>query len=240
MTATRGGGGEDLIHFLEVPTGKPLGSLPLLGLPTELNFAALSPDGRTILTGGLRKAQLWDAVTGRAVGLPMRQEATIVAAAFSPDGATVLTAGETGGRLWDAATGAAISHPTFPHPKGALSVAFSPDGRLVLTGGNDDTARLWDAASGKLLAPPLPHHGFVHWVAFAHGGEDMWTASWDGTIRCWKVPSPVQGDPERIVLWMQVLTCMELGPDGSTHELDAEQWNDRRRQLELLGGPPAP
>ena len=57
-------------------------------------------------------------------------------------------------------------------------------------------------------------------------------------IRIWSVPSPVAGDVERLVLWTQVLTGMELNSEGVVNTLDAEQWRERRERLEKLGGPP--
>jgi hypothetical protein len=50
----------------------------------------------------------------------------------------------------------------------------------------------------------------------------------------------VAGDPERITLWAQVLTGMELDEQGGAHLLDAPTWQQRREALESLAGPPLP
>jgi len=53
-------------------------------------------------------------------------------------------------------------------------------------------------------------------------------------------PRPIQGDPERILLWTQVITGSELDEYGQVRWLDANTWQQRRLQLEKLGGPPVP
>ena len=52
------------------------------------------------------------------------------------------------------------------------------------------------------------------------------------------VPQPLQGDPERIEVWVQVITGMELDAGGAVRVLDAEEWHPRKQRLEELGGPP--
>jgi hypothetical protein len=54
----------------------------------------------------------------------------------------------------------------------------------------------------------------------------------------WDVPSAAAGDVERLVLWSQVLTGMELGADGSARDLDDEAWANRRHRLGRWVGPP--
>ena len=63
---------------------------------------ALSPDGKTVLTGSLDgTAQFWDAATGKPIGPPLRHQGLVNAVALSPDGTTALTASDDGtARLW--------------------------------------------------------------------------------------------------------------------------------------------
>src|SRR5262249_57660918 len=75
--------------------------LKIAGRKTGRAGFALSPDGKTIATGGEDGVRLWDAARGtELVRLPGRPEVHSVA--FSPDGGT-LAVGDGGGsvHLWD-------------------------------------------------------------------------------------------------------------------------------------------
>jgi hypothetical protein len=54
------------------------------------------------------------------------------------------------------------------------------------------------------------------------------------------VPAPAEGDPERIRLWLQVVTGLELDAGQAFRALGAEEWYRRRRRLREVGGPPGP
>jgi hypothetical protein len=56
--------------------------------------------------------------------------------------------------------------------------------------------------------------------------------------RLWHALRPIEGDPERILLWAQVITGLELDEYGGTRGLDAAAWEQRRQRLQELGGPP--
>jgi hypothetical protein len=50
----------------------------------------------------------------------------------------------------------------------------------------------------------------------------------------------VAGDADRLRLWVEVLTGLELDADGVAGPLDGPTWQERRKRLDELGGPPGP
>jgi WD40 repeat protein len=75
-------------------------------------------------------------------------------------------------------------------------------------------------------------------VALSADGKTALTGSDDKTARLWHVPQPMRGDPERIMLWTQVITGLEVDELGAVHVLDAATWQERHDRLQKLGGPP--
>src|SRR5262249_1351921 len=76
----------------DLATGQP-SDLPLQP-PEDVLALALSPDGRTVLTGnGNKTASLWEAATGKLLGELHGHQNAVAAVALSPDGKTALTGG---------------------------------------------------------------------------------------------------------------------------------------------------
>jgi hypothetical protein len=60
------------------------------------------------------------------------------------------------------------------------------------------------------------------------------------TAQISKLPTPLGGEAERLVIWTQVVTGMTIDENRAVRLLDAKTWQDRRHRLEQLGGPPPP
>jgi WD40 repeat protein/Flp pilus assembly protein TadD len=220
-------------------TGKAL--TPPLRHESLVWAVAFSPDGKAVLTGSHdHTARLWSAATGHPLTPPLRHQGGVIKVAFSPDGQVVLTAGGGDGeageaRLWSAATGQALT-PPLRHQRRVIAATFSPDGKAVLTGSSDWTARLWSAATGKELIPPLRHQGTVSSVAFSPDGKTVLTGSGDGTARLWRMPAAAKRDGKLTKLWTQVRSGTEMDEHGGLRILDAQTWQQRRKDLKQLEG----
>jgi WD40 repeat protein/serine/threonine protein kinase len=202
--------------------------------PPSVLVAAFSPDGQRVLTGGIDgTARLWNAVTGKARGEPLRLAGPVVAAGFTPDGnsaaaASLVTAkngavlySET--QLWDLETGRPRGKP-LPQPGRLLALALSPDGKLLLTGsavaGTEPSgpprgeARLWDVTTGEPAGPPLGHSGVVRAVAFSPDGGLLATGCEDRTAHLWLAGAGVQLGPG--LGSAGTVGALAFSPDGRT------------------------
>jgi WD40 repeat protein/serine/threonine protein kinase len=183
---------------------------------------AVSPDGKTILTGGGNylsnrgDAQLWDLATGKPVGPSLKHENFVTTLAFSPDGKKVLTASlDRTARLWDVATGQPIGPPLRPGQY-IFSAAFSPDGKWVFTGGVEQ-GQLWDAATAKPKGPLITFHGIVYAAAYSPDGKMVVTGSNSnertGELRFWRADPFEPIDPP--IRQPNAITSVAFSPDGS-------------------------
>jgi WD40 repeat protein len=236
------GSADKTARLWDVATGKAL--CEPLGHKGEVRAVAFSPDNGQFLTGTWDgEANLWETATRKPVGTALKQGGGITAVAFSPDGRRFLTASRDSTCLIrDVATQRLIA-PPLQHDQAILAAVFSHDGRMVLTAGEDHTARLWEAETGRPIGLPVTHETIVRHVGFGVDSQTILTVA-DSSDACqliartWKVPLPVEGDPERLRLWVQVITGIELEADGSICGLDADTWRQQRDRLEELGGPP--
>jgi WD40 repeat protein len=107
--------------------------------------AQFGPNGQRIVTGSADKtARLWDVVSGKPIGEPMKHEDAVTSVQFSPDGRRILIVLEDKtARLRDAVSGGSIGEPMM-HEDVVTSAQFSPDGQRVVTASFEKTARLWD------------------------------------------------------------------------------------------------
>lgn len=157
----------DATRLWAVATGKLIREL-------HGRFWGLSPDGKVLATGAVRKkqmyaVQIWDVSTGKEVCEFAGHSQPVLDLAFAPDGKTVATGGlDRTLRVWSTADGK--ERWNLPgleaETPGMHSVAFSPDGKTLCQ--IDRTAvRFCDVSTGKDL-PGLEETG-----ALKPGGQTV-------------------------------------------------------------------
>ena len=233
------GGNDGVAKLWDTVTLKCIGEFHLHR--RQVVGVAYSPDGSKFLTGSYDgTTQLWDADTLEPIAKPLVHQSEVKAAAFSPDGTKFLIGFADGTiRLWDTVTLKPIGTP-LQHLKVVCAVAFSPNCSQLLACCIDGTARLWDATTLKPIGPPLEHNCWWPTMSsFSADGSEILLADRFGTAEIWRAPiGPLEGEDERIVCWVQVVTGLELDPSGGFNVLDASEWHQRRKRLQELGGPP--
>jgi WD40 repeat protein len=180
---------------------------------------AVSPDGRTMATGGTdRTVRLWDLVPPggpRELAALAGHTDEIRSVAFSADGRTLVSGGvDANVRLWS------VSDPRHPrelavlpgHTTAITAVALSPDGHLLATASADQSLRLWELSGSRLVG----HESSVYAVAFGPGGRTLATGSYDRTIRLWDLTRP--GRPRQ--------GAVLHGHDGPVNDLAFRPGND--------------
>jgi WD40 repeat protein len=136
-------------------------------------FVALTPDGRTGLSGsGDKLVHVWDATACRETGTLAGHDGKILQLAVAGDGDIVASASQDRtARVWDLQTGQTVT--VFDgHRKQVVWVAFEPGGGRVATASSDRTVRIWSATSGKELMK-LPFDAAPAAVAW---GKELYVA----------------------------------------------------------------
>ena len=200
---------------------------------------AYSPDGTLFAAAGMGGlVQFWDAATGKVLDRKAEHRDQVNALAFSKDGKYLLTASDDHtARLWHVDTGKPALPPLI-HGAQVTWVAISPDGKTLATNDFDGYVQFWDAATGKPIGPAVNNAGMYYFATF-RDNETLLTGlpSYRRTVR---VPQALTGDAERLTLWVQVMTGLQLEADGTYTPLDGPAWQQRKQSLEKLGGSPQP
>ncbi|MBC8876828.1 MAG: hypothetical protein H8E44_45960, partial [Planctomycetes bacterium] len=216
------------VRLWDVTTAEPI--VPPLNHQGTIRAVAFSPDGQIVLTASVdNTARLWSVATGEPLLPALKHADDVGAVTLSPDGQLVLTGSGGAARLWETRTGEPVG-PPFVHGGGVGVVAFSRDGNYVLTHGVNG-ARLWDLETRRTIGPALERESSIT----GDNLQMLLTVTPFDMVRLWNMREVMDSQAERLVLWTQVVTGMELDPNGGALVLDASAWNERSERLEELG-----
>jgi hypothetical protein len=163
------------------PDGRPENARTIAS-GEQMTGLSLSPDGRWAASTTLpaTDVRLWDAQTGKSIGLLGMPGATLQK--FTPDGRWLVVRSPTEFRLW--AAGTWTRGPVWPVPAGSRALArisFSPDGRILALPQTPtqfqfiDTRNFTETLS---LAVPLQTHDAV----WAHSSQRLYLLAVDNRV----------------------------------------------------------
>ena len=216
MTSASGnfGNHDKIIEFLEfsgdgatLVTGSASGLVEVWSMKTakrlktiyahpggEVYILSISPDGRTLATGGVIKkgvkgTKLWELPSGKLLQTLPQNPCDIQGVDFSPDGRTLATCNVNGGlvQLWSMPSGQLLR--TVPI-KSSARVKYSPDGKILAVTTTDGGGYYIYLLSSraKLLRKLTGHSNRVWGVDFSPDGKLLASSSNDRTIKLWSMP----------------------------------------------------
>lgn len=202
--------------------------------------AALSPDGKVIVSGGIdRRALLWNLEAGEILAELEHEGAIVESVAWSPDGDRVATGAQDRSiRVWDARDGSLLT-VLRGHQDWVVGLAWSPSGRMIASCSDDRTARVWDLATGRENVVLTGHENWVDCVTWAPDETRLATSSADWTARVWNLAT---GQTERVLTGHGGrVPAVAWSPDGArlataSHDRTVRVWNAREEDEPLTVG----
>lgn len=201
----------------------------LLGDTSEIDAIAFSPDGRSLVTGGLQqhKILLWNTTDPAHVPhstLLAQDAAPINALTFVRGGQSVLTADEdTQVSQWRVADSAPARAATVTDPAAStrpvLTTAVSPNSRVLAMGGWGQAVVLWGLTNpthpAKLARIPSDA-GNASAVAFSPDGTVLAVGAWNKKIALWDVSHPASPRLLGTASTPGVVSWLTFTPGGTT------------------------
>ncbi|HND55405.1 MAG TPA: hypothetical protein PLV92_23485, partial [Pirellulaceae bacterium] len=175
---------------------------------------ALSPDGKTLASGGTAtdpfNIYYWDVLSGMRKPIPRGELSAVRGVAYSPDGRWLASAGATGVKVWVADTGVEVAH--LAKNTSLRPIVFSPTGQYLAAGGELGAIHVWRCENGQFIgvAEIKAESGAIYSLSFSPDGSLLASSSRD--VKLWSIPS---GAPHSTAVASRMTTsCVQFSPDG--------------------------
>jgi cytochrome c len=192
---------------LAIASGGALAQLRGHGGPVRA--VAISPDGKSILSGSFDTSAIRWSVAGESAEQVLRFHSDAVnAVAFLRDGRMATAGADARIAIWTA--GRQRPNAVLEgHRAPIVGLAVSPDGTTLASASWDRTVRLWPLAGGE---PRVfeGHSQNVNGVAFTPDGRSLVSVGYDLTVRIW----PLSGGQPEIVTLPSPLNAVAISSDG--------------------------
>ena len=159
----------------------------------RVHSVAISPNGRTLATGGDFAILLWDLATRGKLGTLPEGEGKfniwVHALAFTPDGKTLGFRAARFVSLCDIASGTELFRNTDESFQNS-ALALSPDGRVLAAAVEGHRViRLWDTSTQQVVRDIPVEQAPSFRLAFSPDGKLLASASADGSVTLWNLPA---------------------------------------------------
>jgi hypothetical protein len=172
------------LQVCEAFTGQSAG--PVLSPPEPVQSAAVSRDGRWLLTLGAA-ARFWDLSRTQSQELPCRGNEAITRAFFHPDGRILLTEhADASLRRWDLTNRPLKMPPAFAR---ARLGAVSDDGRWAFTIDRDEKGQFCDVGRARVVGKPVVLGEKVSRCAIGSQGRLLAVVGPSNVLHFWDVPA---------------------------------------------------
>jgi len=152
------------------------------------NAAAVAPDGKTIIVGGLGTdapiagvAILWDAQTGQRLQTLTGHRLGVDRVQYAPDSSLVYTLSPDGTfKLWEVNSGKL--RLSSEH---TISAAFAPDSKTLLTANENNTLLRWDTQTGAVIRTVDTQGHRLYGLRYTPDGTRFVTGDEVGNVIVW-------------------------------------------------------
>ncbi len=147
---------------------------------------AASPDGQTLVSGGLDdRIIVWDLLSGDRDKILSGHTKPINGLAITPDGKTVISCSDDISiKFWQLSSGN-LERSLSVHTRDINAIVVSPDGQFLLSGAEDRSVCAWHIASGALVRSYPGVSGMVRSVAISANAQLVACGGLDNKVRVW-------------------------------------------------------